>query len=189
MFVPLFPEEDELIRGVISLVKGREKIEVKNGDFFAFRDQTLKQLQEQYPARFQEVLEEITASYNEFVAEAVAKFPLSADAYWQNYRRNQTKASLGVFPDESKTDAENDKLMAKNYNNLLTFMSKNMEEIMGKKFVPLDIEPRLQLLDRQPERLTGIMGYIFKNETGDLTETIWDFREAKIPAFQYRGHK
>jgi hypothetical protein len=185
----LFPEERTLAESVITEVREREELAKEEDRFASYEErfgnlyETLRQIREDHPDRVREVLEEVTAGYNGFVADALAKFPLTTDAYWQNYRRNQSKGSMTVFPDGSKSDTENDRLMADNYKTLLTAMA----EATGQTIVPLNTEPQFQLLDRQAERALGIGVYIFKNGIGHPIETVWDFREAEVPKFQYNG--
>jgi hypothetical protein len=191
MFLRLFPEERDLAEAVITEVRKREGLLKKEDRFTPYQERfgnlydTLKQIHEDHPDRVREVLTEITQGYDGFVDEAVARFSLTTDAYWQNYRRNQLKGSMTVFPVESKSDEENDRALAENYKTLLTVTA----EAMDRPIVPLDTEPQFQLLDRRAERALGIGIYIFKNGTGHPIETVWDFRRTEVPRFQYNDRE
>jgi len=180
----LFPEGRELAEGIITFIKEKEGLNKKEEGFTSYRDrfgnldETLKQIQETYPARVKEALEGISLNYNGFVDSAFAEFPLTVDAYWQGYRRTLGKSSLSIFEDKTKTLAENDKMFAEDYRRIIEIMA----EVMETPKINFNIEPLYQLLDRQPKKFMGIGSYIFKSgDNGSPIETIWDLRQKDIP--------
>ena len=179
MFMGLFPEERDLAERVITEVREREGLTDEKA--FTYQErfgnlyETLKHIREDHPERVKEVLDEITSNYDGFVDQAIIDFPLTADTYWQNYRRNQTKRS--ILDDVPLEDSK----LAESYKESLTWMMADEGRIS------LDVEPQFHLLDRQPERALGVGVYIFKNEEGRPIESIWDLTAKEIPKFQYEG--
>ncbi len=137
-------------------------------------EKTMGQIRWAYPELVKAVLKYVTAEYNQSVDQAIAQFPLTVDAYWQNYRRNLTNASLIHGTDEE---------MANFYKGPIA------NAIKSGGGISLDVEPQHQLLDRQPQRALGLGVYIFKHETGILVETLWDLRQKETPRFHITNSK
>jgi len=114
---------------------------------------------------------------------------VKSQKFYRELRNEATKKSRNQLLSVSECGSiphgipMDDEKMAEFYKN---FLAEMIEREGG---VSLDVEPQFQLLDRQPERVLGIGVYIFKNGTGHPIETIWDFRQAEIPRFQYNGNK
>lgn len=170
----------------------------------------LDQLGEKYPKIAEEIVAEYIQAYNNFVDSAVRTFPKTTDAYWQHYRRNRIKGSMSLFPDRNKTDAENDAILAEHYHNVAKIFADierdtererytlNLDAIFGEskgelivpdntpltimpEYIPIDQEPRWNLIHYNPKSMLGIGKYIFMIEKREPVETVWDLRQKEIP--------
>jgi len=175
----LFPDEDKIASNVINETRKREGLGASDGLLRGL--EAFNALQSEYPGRVDEVLGELVQGYNGYVNALAEKFPLTTDAYWQNFRRNLSMGSLPMFEDPRKTTAQNDRDFAMFYRKFVTAISR---EAMGDSSGKLGVgpEPQYELLDRQPQYLAGIGLYILKNTaTSDPIKTIWDLRQKEIP--------
>ncbi len=171
-FMPLFPEEEDIVGKVIRIMRKRENLEIPGKSI----DEFLKKLQEQHSEKIQEAVGEFMKKYNSYLDGLITKFPITTDTYWQIYRRNHYKSTIPYFVAEH----ENDRIFAGFYRHAADMNAR----LDGDPPIDYNIEPQYELLDRQPERSFGIGVYIFKDNKGHPVETVWDLREKDIPRFQ-----
>jgi hypothetical protein len=187
MFMSLLPGEWEIVRGVVNQVIGKipsstnkilSYMEDCGGDHY----EVFRRVRADNPQIVSGALDDFAIGYNHFVNENFARHPKTVDAYWQDYRRNQTTGTLFFFPGEGKSDSENDILMAKDY----AVSQAIIAESSRGELLSLTDEPKVKFLEIQKDGLLGFDTYNFDVGEAFPFKTLWDIRQEEIPRFNLK---
>jgi hypothetical protein len=182
MFMGLFPGEKDLEYHAAFLTEkklvrslGRKNVSFdEKGGVVAM----LEKLLLEHPISLMNSAKAVADRYNGFVNEATGKYPLTVDAYWQVYRRILCKGSMGYFPDNTKTDAENDNMMSLHYLTLIASLSGIME---SSKELDLKSEPSYALVNVQAKPSAMFKSFTFQDDkTKEIVQSLFDLRERNI---------
>lgn len=177
----LFPEKEDLIRWALVEVCKKENCEMESSTSW---DEALLSLEQRFPKTLEETAAGIRNKYNSYIESAVMKYPKTVNVYWQEYRRNQSKASLPIFPLVGMNDEENDKRLEDAYKTIVKIMADCGAPFGDRKKIPLDVEPNYQCVGSEMNTSLGVRVYSFLGEGAkDTVWTLWDFRSQKVPKF------
>lgn len=177
----LFPEKEDLIRWAMVEVGRKENYEIESSLSW---DDSLLLLTQKFPKTLEETAAGIRSKYNSYVESAANQYPKTVNAYWQEYRRNQCKSSLPVFPLAEMNDEENDKRLEDTYKMIVKIMVNSGQIVGDPLTIPLDVEPNYKCVGSEANTSLGVRVYSFLGEGAkDTIWTLWDFRSQKVPKF------